>query len=77
MPSYRIYLHDGPDTPPVTEPLLAKDDAEALVLGELRLLLTPAFTHAVVTRGGATVGSLKRDSQPALDVLVRAQDDNP
>lgn len=73
MPAYRIFLHDGPDTPPVTETLSARDDAEALVLGELRLLLTPAFTHAVVSLGGTAIGSLKRDGQPPLEESDRAE----
>ncbi len=70
MPDYRIYLHDGPDTPPTTETFSAKDHAEALSLGELRLLLTSTFTHAVVSLDGQVVGSLKRDSQPGLDEVA-------
>ena len=70
MPDYRIYLHDGPDTPPTTEPISAEDHVEALVLGEMRLLLTSTFTHAVVSLDGTVVGSLKRDSQPGLDEVA-------
>lgn len=70
MPDYRIYLHDGPDTPPAAETFTANDHAEALVLGELRLLLSSAFTHAVISLEGKVVGSLKRDSQPELDELA-------
>ena len=70
MPDYRIYLHDGPDTPPATETISANDHVEALVLGEMRLLLTSTFTHAVVSLDGVVLGSLKRDSQPALDELA-------
>lgn len=70
MPDYRIYLHDGPDNPPVTETFLAHDDVEALALGEMRLLLTTEFTHAVVLQDRRRVGSLRRDSQPALEELA-------
>lgn len=70
MPDYRIYLHDGPDTPPAAEIVTANDDVEALVLGEMRLLLSSAFTHAVVSLDGQMVGYLKRDSQPGLDELA-------
>lgn len=69
MPEYRIELHDGSDTPVGTETYSARDHVEALVLGELRLLLTSAFTHAVVSRDDEVIGSLKRDGQPTLKEL--------
>lgn len=70
MPDYRVFLHDGPDTSPTAETIAARDDAEALVLAEMRLLLTNQFTHAVVSQDGRSVGALKRDSQPGLDELA-------
>ncbi len=70
MPDYRIYLHDGPDTPPAVETMTAIDHGEAIVLAEMRLLLTATYTHAVVSLDGQVVGSLKRDSQPGLDELA-------
>ena len=74
MPEYRIYLHDGPDTPPATETIFAEDDEEAIVLGEMRLLLSSAFTHVVVSLDGSVVGAPKRDSQIGRDVLASAAD---
>lgn len=71
MPDYRVYLHDGPDTAPATETLAAEDDTEALLLAEMRLLLTSRYTHAVVARGASKIGSLKRDSQDPLDEIAR------
>jgi hypothetical protein len=73
MPHYRIHLHSEPDMAPVTETVEAEDHAEALALGEMRLLLTSAFTHAVVSLNGQMVGSLKRDSQASLEDLARAR----
>lgn len=73
MPDYRIYLHDGPDTPPAAETITANDHVEALVLGEMRLLLTSTYTHAVVALDGDVIGSLKRDSQPGLEELARSR----
>ena len=70
MPDYRIYLHDGPDIPPAAETLTAIDHEEALALAELRLLLSSAFTHAVVSLEGQVVGALKRDSQAELRELA-------
>jgi len=70
MPDYRIYLHDGPETQPLVEIVEAGDDAEAVVLGEMRLLLSSAFTHAVVSLNGSNVAFLKRDSQKSLDELA-------
>jgi len=70
MPDYRVYLHDGPDTSPTAETIPARDDAEALVLAEMRLLLTRNFTHAIVSLEGRPVGTLKRDSQPGLEELA-------
>ena len=52
MPDYRVYLHDGPETSPTAETIPARDDAEALVLAEMRLLLTKNFTHAVISHDG-------------------------
>ena len=72
MPDYRIHLHSEPDRATATETVVADDHAEALALGEMRLLLTSTFTHAVVSLDGRMVGSLKRDSQGALDDLARA-----
>lgn len=73
MPDYRIYLHDGPDTPPAAETFTATDHVEALVLGELRLFLSSAFTHAVVSLEGQVVGALKRDSQAELRELAASR----
>jgi hypothetical protein len=70
MPDYRVYLHDGPDTPPTAETITAHDDGEALVLAEMRLLLTKHYTHAIVSCDGRPVGTLKRDSQPGLEELA-------
>lgn len=71
MPDYRIYLHDGPDKEPAVETVNALDDLEAVMLGGVRLLLSSAFTHAVVSFEGRPLAFLRRDSQAALDELAR------
>jgi len=62
MPIYLFHLHDGPDVPPRTERVEARDDAEARNLAELRLKLSAAFQHVEVERNGVELARLHRDS---------------
>ncbi len=64
MPRYRLHLHDGPTTPPVTEEIEVESDEDAKDLARITLLMTQVYTHAEVYRGEARVGSYKRDSYP-------------
>ena len=40
MPRYRLRLHDGPTTPPITEVMALESDADANDLAQITLLLT-------------------------------------
>lgn len=65
MARYIFHLHDGPTTPPREETVEALDDAEARTLGELRLLLSPAYTHVQVRHADREVFRMERDSLKA------------
>lgn len=62
MPRYCLYLHDGPETPPVSHEIEVSDDEDAADIARVTLLATRGFTHVEILKEDQLLRSQKRDS---------------
>lgn len=62
MSRYLLRLHDGPNTPPIIEPLDADDEQDARDLAKMRLLLTRDYTHIHIYEGDRQIGEFHRSA---------------
>lgn len=62
MSRFKLLLHDGPDTPPIVEPLDADSEEDARDLAKVRLLLTRDYTHVHIYKGDAQIAEFRRTS---------------
>ena len=62
MPRYRLYLHDGPTTPPEHRDIEDSDDGDADDMARITLLSTTDFTHVEIWKDDTLILTHNWDS---------------